>query len=57
MKNELRAAGSRFSDAVIDFLVLPLLDPFRFPFGEIASHGEWCIGHVDRIFLVGFVFA
>ena len=56
VQDELGTSCGSFPDSVINLFVLPLLDPFGFPFGKITSHGKWCIGHVDRIFLAQFVF-
>ena len=56
MQNELGTTGCRFSDPLINLLVLPLFDPVGFPFCKVAAHREWRVRHVDRIFFTLFVF-
>lgn len=56
MQNELGTADGRFSDPLINFLVLPLFDPVGFPFCKVAAHREGVSGIIDRIFFTLFVF-
>jgi hypothetical protein len=37
----------------VELLLLPGLDPGRFPLGEVAAHGEGGVGEVEGVFVVG----
>src|SRR5690606_5429230 len=50
VQDEGRTAGGGLAHALVDFFVLPLLDPARLALGEVAAHREWGVGHIDRIF-------
>jgi len=57
VQHELRTAGGRLADALVDLLVLPLLDPARLALGEVAAHREGGVGHVDRVFALRLLVA
>ena len=50
VQDEGWTTGGGLAHALIDFLVLPLLDPARLALGEVAAHREWGVGHIDRVF-------
>jgi hypothetical protein len=50
VQHEHRAALGGLAHALVDFLVLPLLDPARLALGQVAAHRERGVGHVDRVF-------
>ena len=52
MQDEFWPAFGRLADLVVDFLVLPFLDPFRLALGQVAAHRERGFSQVDRIFIL-----
>ena len=49
MQDEGWTAGLRFTDLLVNFLLLPFGDPLRFAFWQIPSHGECSIEQIDRV--------
>ncbi len=52
VKNELRPSFGYFTDALVQFSLLPLLHPARLALGKIPAHRERRIWKVQRIFVV-----
>jgi hypothetical protein len=53
MENKFRATGTGFTDALIDFFILPFLNPFRFAFLARSPR----IGKAVSVMLTGYLLA
>ena len=54
VQNKFRLALARGTNFFVKFFILPLLDPSRLTFGELAAHGERRVGQIQGRFVIGF---
>src|SRR5471032_2556008 len=52
VQDELRPALGGGADFLVHPFILPLLDPLRLAFGEVAAHGEGRVGKVQRVLVI-----
>ena len=56
VQDELGPAGTLGADLLVEFFLLPLLDPARLALGQVAAHRERRVGQVEGVFVVGHGF-
>jgi hypothetical protein len=52
VKHENGLARMVLAQSLVDVFLLPLLYLQRLALGQIAAHGEWCVGQVEGLAVV-----
>jgi hypothetical protein len=56
VQDELGSAAGRFTDAFVEFSLLPLLHPSGFTPGEVAAHRKRRVGKIQRALVISHSF-
>ena len=55
MKNKWIAAAGGLLNFFVELVRLPVLEHFRLPLSQVATHGKSGVRQIERVFIVGHV--
>ena len=52
VQHKLRLASLGLANGFVQVFLAPLFNPVRFPRGQVAAHGEGCVGQVQCVLVI-----